>query len=65
MYAVAAAPVEELKAKGASVASSPAEAAKDVESVVTMLPSSPHVKQVSRGRESLHSHQPPATAGEC
>jgi 3-hydroxyisobutyrate dehydrogenase len=38
--------VDELLAKGATAAASPAEVAKQVDSVVTMLPSSPHVREV-------------------
>ncbi|RYY37679.1 hypothetical protein EON62_00950 [archaeon] len=45
-HAVATAPVEELKAQGATVAATPAAAAANVEAVVTMLPSSPHVREV-------------------
>jgi 3-hydroxyisobutyrate dehydrogenase len=38
--------MDELKAKGASVVSSPADAASQADAVVTMLPSTPHVREV-------------------
>ena len=47
VFDVSPKPLEELKARGATVASSPAEAAKGAEQIITMLPSSPHVKEVS------------------
>lgn len=42
-------PVEEVKARGGRSAASPAEAATGVDAVVTMLPSSPHVRSVYEG----------------
>jgi 3-hydroxyisobutyrate dehydrogenase len=43
---LAAAPVQELAAAGATAAATAAAAVKDADAVVTMLPSSPHVKAV-------------------
>ena len=46
MFTVSPKPVQELVNLGATAASSAAEAASDADAVVTMLPSSPHVRKV-------------------
>jgi 3-hydroxyisobutyrate dehydrogenase-like beta-hydroxyacid dehydrogenase len=46
VFDVAAAPVQELERKGAKKALSPADVASNVDVIVTMLPSSPHVREV-------------------
>ena len=45
-FAVSSKPAEELKARGAKIAATPAEAAAVADTVITMLPSSPHVREV-------------------
>lgn len=54
VFDVATAPVEELKAMGASAAGSPAEAAEGKDIVITMLPNSEHVKGVALGESGIH-----------
>ncbi|XP_065838465.1 probable 3-hydroxyisobutyrate dehydrogenase, mitochondrial [Oscarella lobularis] len=53
------APVEELRQSGAEVATNPAHVAEQSKHVITMLPSSPHVREVYAGEngifKSLHS----------
>jgi 3-hydroxyisobutyrate dehydrogenase len=46
VYDVAPAPVAHLSALGASAANSPTDAARKAELIITMLPSSPHVREV-------------------
>jgi len=54
--------VEELKAKGAEVAASPKDLAAKVNTIVTMLPSSPHVKEVYLNPQTgLYSNLQPGT----
>jgi 2-hydroxy-3-oxopropionate reductase len=45
--------LEELKAAGATVANSPKEVAEQVDVVITMLPNSPHVKEVVLGENGI------------
>lgn len=49
VFDVAAAPLTEMRALGATTAASPAAAATLADAVVTMLPSSPHVREVYEG----------------
>ena len=53
VYDVAAAQVEKAVAAGCSAASSAADCAHGVDTLVTMLPSSPHVRRVYQGEEGL------------
>ncbi|EGC29496.1 3-hydroxyisobutyrate dehydrogenase [Dictyostelium purpureum] len=53
--------VNKLKEKGASVASSPAELAKNCDVIVTMLPASKHVKGVYCGENGILSTVKPGT----
>lgn len=45
--------VSKIAEEGAVPASSPSEAARDAAAVLTMLPSSPHVKEVATGKEGI------------
>jgi len=52
--------VDHLKGFGASSAESPAEVASQAKTLITMLPSSPHVQKVSNLLPARpHSHYPP------
>ncbi|MFD1177626.1 2-hydroxy-3-oxopropionate reductase [Paenibacillus puldeungensis] len=53
--------VDEMKAAGASVAASPAEVAGQVDVVITMLPNSPHVKEVVLGENGVAEGAKPGT----
>ena len=53
VHDVAAAPVKELEAAGAKRASSAREIAKGSDVVITMLPNSPHVRDVVLGKEGI------------
>lgn len=53
VHDIAKEPVEELAAMGAKTAATPAEAAADAEVVITMLPNSPHVKEVALGTDGI------------
>lgn len=44
---------KELGSLGATIAASPADVAKDVEVIITMLPNSPHVKEVVFGKNGI------------
>ncbi len=46
-------PVKELTDMGAKSAATPAEVAKQVKVIITMLPNSPHVKQVALGKNGI------------
>jgi 3-hydroxyisobutyrate dehydrogenase-like beta-hydroxyacid dehydrogenase len=48
--------IDSLTASGATAASSPAEAAAGVDTIVTMLPSSPHVDGVFNGPDGILSN---------
>ena len=47
------APVEELRQSGAEVATNPAHVAEQSKHVITMLPSSPHVREVYAGENGI------------
>ena len=53
VYDVVAASVEKAVAAGAAAASSAAQCAQGVDTVITMLPSSPHVRRVYQGEEGM------------
>ncbi|AZK45630.1 2-hydroxy-3-oxopropionate reductase [Paenibacillus lentus] len=53
--------VEELKAAGATVAVNPADVARQVEVVITMLPNSPHVMEVVLGENGIIEGAKPGT----
>jgi len=53
VFDVSTKPGEELRAKGAQVAAKAADVAVGADAVVTMLPSSPHVKEVRAGGREL------------
>ncbi|MDR1740575.1 MAG: 2-hydroxy-3-oxopropionate reductase [Synergistaceae bacterium] len=53
VYDVVPAAVEELVKAGAERASSPAEVAKASDTVITMLPNSPHVREVVTGKDGI------------
>jgi 3-hydroxyisobutyrate dehydrogenase len=54
-------PVEELVEAGAESADSPAEAARDVDAVITMLPDSPQVREVLSGADGVFATAAPET----
>lgn len=56
--AVSKTAVEDLVSKGAKSAAAAADVARDVDAVVTMLPSSPHVKSVYEGSDGSGSSTP-------
>ena len=58
-YDVNAAAVAELASHGAAAATSVADAARDAEFVVTMLPDTPQVEEVILGPGGLRDHPPP------
>jgi len=53
VYDTAAAPMEELATDGAERAASPAEVAKAADIIITMLPNSPHVREVVSGKNGI------------
>jgi len=53
--------VQEFKAEGATVAESPADVAAGSKKIVTMLPSSPHVREVYSGSKGLFQKIQPGT----
>ncbi|GHV33926.1 2-hydroxy-3-oxopropionate reductase [Synergistales bacterium] len=55
VYDVVSASVDEVVQAGAERAASPAEAAKSADVVVTMLPNSPHVREVVTGKDGILS----------
>ncbi len=59
--------MKQMAALGCEVASSPANCAQDVELVITMLPSSPHVRSAYTGRETgvLHGVPPGVMLIDC
>ena len=60
-YDLAPALLARIVAAGALAAASPADAAKDVDIVVTMLPASQHVRAVYLGEGRLIQHAKPGT----
>lgn len=54
-------PLEELKAAGAKAASSIAEVAKECGVIITMLPNSPHVREVALGKGGIIEAAKPGT----
>lgn len=62
VYDINRAPVEELAKEGAALAASPREAASEVNLVITMLPNSPHVREVLLGKNGvIHGARPGTT----
>jgi len=53
VYDTVAAPMDELAAAGAEKAASPAEVAKAVDIIITMLPNSPHVREAVSGKNGI------------
>eukprot|EP00118_Oscarella_pearsei_P007629 m.37966 g.37966 ORF g.37966 m.37966 type:complete len:316 (+) comp32487_c0_seq5:58-1005(+) len=54
-------PVEELRKEGAEVANSPSEVAEKTKQIITMLPSSPHVREVYAGQNGILKTVQPGT----
>jgi 3-hydroxyisobutyrate dehydrogenase len=61
VFDVSQAPLKELEAKGATAARSPADAVSNAEIVVTMLPSSPHVREVYESSGGVFAAVKPGT----
>ncbi|MCL4515516.1 MAG: 2-hydroxy-3-oxopropionate reductase [Firmicutes bacterium] len=62
VYDINRAPVEELAKEGAALAASPREAASEATLVITMLPNSPHVREVLLGKNGvIHGAKPGTT----
>jgi len=61
VYDALADKAQEFKAEGATIASSPADVAAGTKKIVTMLPSSPHVREVYSGAKGLFQKIQPGT----